>query len=344
MADAKLKKHLEQMEECWSENTSWPFFGMSSGYKHLDEMGGGFRDGIYLFAGGAGVGKTSFLSNLLFQFMQLNPQAMGLMYSLDQSYLDLVARLFALAADLPVDMIRNPRQIKEREELEKRLQGFEVLNGIKERLTILDQSHDSFSLKDIESQLAPIRDEALNEPIILAVDPVMDLYIPGVRDEKEKSYIIMEELKRLARKYKACVIVSMHTDLAARQNRPTLEEVQSKAGLVYGADLVGLLYNDSLNQFETPFLEWEWGTENLMVPLVELNIVKNKHNRDLGRLFFRFYNAQTRYRECTKAENDHYNEMLKNLDHFDKDPKKRKDALQKKVYVAPKRKEYEGIF
>lgn len=340
----RLDEHLKELEGYWEDDSRWPFHPAVSGFGVLDEFMGGFRDGTYLVAGGPGTGKTSFVTQLLFLLMHKNPTMQGVFLSLDQPYLDIVTRMFALCSELPVEMIRNPRKIQDREDMEKRLRGFEILEGIRERLQILDQSHDTFRLEDVEELLASAREEADDAPLMLAVDPVLELAVSGLYTPEDKAGKIMEELRRMARKYRAGILLGAHLEKAQRGQRPTISDLQNLPGLVYGADFVGLLYNDSLNDFESPFLEWEWGTENLMVPLVELNVVKNKHRKELGRLFYRFYNEETRYKECTQAENDHYNEMLNNLDHFDKSPGKRKKSGEKKVYVAPKRKEYEGIF
>ena len=62
----------------------------------------------------------------------------------------------------------------------------------------------------------------------------------------------------------------------------------------------------------------------------------------MGRLFYRFFQSGTRYKECGMDENSYYNEMIGNLDYFT-DPKAKKADLKKRVYQAPKR-EYEGIF
>ncbi len=337
-------EHLNELEKHWDTPGGWPFYPVECGFPVLDDALGGFKDGLYLFAGGAGVGKTSFVTQLLFGLLEKNPNLHAILISMDQAYLDIVARFFSLCADLPVDLIRNPRKIKVREELEKRQKGFEILENLKSRLSILDQALMTCSLNGLEEQLAEWRKENPEEALLVVLDPVLSLRIKGTETGFHQTEFLMAELKRMARAYKAGMILSSFLEHGSRKNRPVLEELEKWPGLLYEADFVGLLYNDSLNHFETPFLEWEWGSEDTMIPIVELNVLKNKNNTVLGRLFYRFFNSVTRYTECSRSENAHWNEMLGNLDHFGADPQKRKSALKKKVYEAPKRKEYEGIY
>jgi replicative DNA helicase len=337
MSGKKLSEHLQKMQELWVKPGKWPFYGVGSGFPVLDERVSDFRDGLYLFAGGAGVGKTTFLTQLVFQMLVKNPQMYGFFLSLDMSYLDIVARFLSLASRLPVEKVRNPTNSQTAEEREKRENGIRLLEELQYRLEIADQSHECFNLESIEQEVARMRENAGDGiPLVIGIDPVLGISTPGIVSYREKSELISEKLKVIARKYGAGIVMSAQADNAARRERPQLRDVENYTGLIYGSDMIGLLYNDSLNSYDTPFMEWEWGTEDLMVPIVELNIVKNKHHSKLGRVFYRFFNSVTRYRECAEAEVDHYNDMLGNLEYYNTDPRvKGKKNLQKKIYVAP---------
>jgi replicative DNA helicase len=331
----KISDHLLQLEGLQHKEGQWPFVGLSSGFTVLDSRINFFRDGLYLIGGGAGVGKTTFVAQTLFQLIYSHAESYGVFLSLDMPYLDIVARLMALTSHLPVNKILNPRTCND-EEMEKREQGLRLMEKVQSRLEVMDQSHGIYDLKSLADYLEKLRDEQGDAPIFLAIDPVLALKTPGCTELRHKSEVIVEELKNMARRFRVGILLTANLDHAARRHRPSLEDIENYTGLIYGADLIGLLYNDSLNHFDTPFLEWEWGSENLMVPVVELNILKNKHHSSLGRIYFRFYNAETRYKECVDSENEHYNEMLGNLDYYGtEDRVKNKKDLKKKVYVTP---------
>lgn len=337
-----LDSHLKNLQLIQEKGLNWPFMGVSSGLPVMDKILGNFRDGVYLFAGGAGTGKTSFLTQVLYQLLETNTEAIGLMFTYDLSHLDLVARIFALASDLPVDLVRDPSRLKTNEDREQRNAGLEALGKVRERLLILDQSHISPSLENIESEIASLRRTFKDQPMFICFDPFLAISCPQESGE-DRSHAIMRNLKRFTRQYAVGILGTADLQRGAREYRPALRDLEGEPGLLFGADFIGLLYNDSLNNFSTPFLEWEWGTEDLMVPVVELNIVKNNQSAFLGRIYYHFYNSMTSYKECLESENDYYNEMLGNLDYYEPGATtKKKSALEKRVYEAKPRK-YEGI-
>jgi replicative DNA helicase len=279
----------------------------------------------------------------LFQLLEQNEDAMGVMFTYDLSHLDLVARFCAIASNLSVDLVRNPSRLKTEEELEKREKGLEALSSIRERLLIFDQSHMEPTLQCVENEIETIRKSFKSCPLFICFDPVLSLSCPEEPGE-DRSEAIMRNLKRFTRKYQVGILATADLHRGAREHRPALKDLEKARGLLFGADFIGLMYNDSLNDFSTPFLEWEWGTDDMMVPVVEMNVVKNNHSAFLGRIYYHFYNSITRYKECLEPENEYYNEMLGNLDYYDPEAgTKKKSNLQKRVYEAKPRK-YEGNF
>lgn len=333
----KLIDHLDLFNSKIGDELCWPIAGIRSGYTVIDEAVDTFKPGLYIFAGGTGTGKSSFLNNLMFGFLSNNKETCGLHFSYDVNYLEQVGKYLALSSNLPLDLIKNPSKISE-DDLEKRFEGLEKLEEIQSRLIILDQNHDVQKIDQIENEIISLKEEYPDLPIVIAIDPISQLIdTTHAYGEERDSYFVVE-LKRMARVYGVVVLMGVDLDIGAREYRPKLSQLEKKVALMYGAEFIGLLYNDTLNNFDTPLLEWEWATKDTMIPIIELNIVKNKSSSYLGRLFYRFYGSQCRYKECVKAENEYYNEMIENMDHFEEDPKNRKSiSTGNKVYVTPKR-------
>ena len=216
------------------------------------------------------------------------------------------------------------------------------MESLQDRVILVDQSHGIHSFKDVIKQMENLRDENPNKPMVVAIDPISNLRTSEPGGRIEKIDYMVSELKSKARLLSTAVLLSSPLISGTRKERPHISDLELQPSLVYDTDLVALLYSDVLTNGETPFLEWEFGTEDLMVPIVEMNVVKNKNASFMGRLFYRFFQSGTRYKECGIDENSYYNEMIGNLDYFT-DPKAKKADLKKRVYQAPKR-EYEGIF
>ncbi|PCJ19292.1 MAG: hypothetical protein COB02_07850 [Candidatus Cloacimonadota bacterium] len=334
----KLIDHLDLFNSQIGDELKWPLKGIASGFDVIDECVDNFKPGLYIFAGGTGTGKSSFLSNLMFGILSQDKNTCGIHFSYDVNYLEQVGKYLSLASNLPLDLIKNPKKIEE-DDLEKRFEGLDKLREIQTRLIILDQNHDVQEVSQIEQEIIELKNEYPNSPIVITIDPVSQLVDDKHSFGNERDHHLIVELKRISRIYEVVILMGVDLDVGAREKRPKLSQLEKKVSLMYGAEFIALLYNDTLNNFDTPLLEWEWASKDTMVPIIELNIVKNKSASFLGRLFYRFYGSQCRYKECVKHENEYYNEMIENMDHFDEDPKKRKSiSTGNKVYVTPKRK------
>ena len=103
----------------------WPHIGRNTGWSVYDELVGATKDRLYLFAGGAGCGKSSFVTQIFFNLLTNNEDMVGVFFSMDLSYLDLVARLYAISSKLTIEQIRDPSRITDEDDLRSREEGFE---------------------------------------------------------------------------------------------------------------------------------------------------------------------------------------------------------------------------
>ena len=338
-----LREHMRRLNNLQDNgNSEWPHVGRNTGWSVYDELVGTTKDRLYLFAGGAGSGKSSFVTQIFFNLLTNNQDMVGLFFSMDLSYLDLVARLYAISSQLTLEQVRNPSSIKDEDDLRNREEGLKVMESLQDRIILVDQSHGIHSFDDVIKQMEILRTDNPNTPMVVAIDPISNLRTSEPGGRVEKIDYMVSELKSKARLLSTAILLSSPLISGTRKERPHISNLESQPSLVYDTDLVALLYSDVLTNGETPFLEWEFGTEDLMVPIIEMNVVKNKNAPFMGRLFYRFFQSGTRYKECGIDENSYYNEMIGNLDYFT-DPKDKKADLKKRVYQAPKR-EYEGIF
>ena len=106
----KLIDHLELFNNQIGDDLKWPLKGINNDFDVLSEHIGGFKPGLYIFAGGTGTGKSSFINNLMYGFLSENKESCGIHFSYDVNYLEQVAKYLSLASNLPLDLIKNPKK------------------------------------------------------------------------------------------------------------------------------------------------------------------------------------------------------------------------------------------
>ena len=183
-------------------------------------------------------------------------------------------------------------------------------------LEIIDETNGAVSLEDLMETVGRVRLEH-SGPLVVLVDPLSKLEagIPGLTGQ-EKLITLVTRLKTLTASHRMAVIAAVELMAEAEGRRPARYDLPPCPAFLQHSYATMLLYCDHINNYETPFIEWEWETEDLMVPIAEIDIVKNKMGEYRGRLFYRFYNSLARYKECVEVENENYSAMIENIDNF----------------------------
>lgn len=291
----------------------WPHKGLSCRFPLLSDHLNGFRNSLYVLAGACRMGKTSFSLQLLLDLLALEPEAHGVYVTLDQPARDLNLRMVAQAGDVPMDYLVNPRAEKAADCEEGKARGLRLMRHLSSRLHVIDESWGGLGTKDIEEIVRRKRAE-MDGPLFIAIDPLYELRVPvPTYSLDERVALVARELKTMCAAYDVGFIATTRLSSAAGDRRPELVDLEEQASLLYAADVIALLYCDYLNNGDTVFLEWEWGTDDLMVPVFELDLVKNKMAAFSGRLYYRYYNSKSKFAECSALEVENYNRMLANL-------------------------------
>lgn len=315
LEDFELGRQLGDATDAVLGDT-WPAAPRHFGYPLLTQHLDGFKNSLYVLAGASRMGKTTFSLQLAYQSLRDNPDTHALYISLDQPARELNVRLAAMAGEAPVDYVVRPDPLLEEKYDRKRQAGIRAVSELKERLTIIDETHGGLSLDDLTSLVEQKR-QAFDGPLLVFLDPIYKLRVPGVLDFTQRMDWLSQELKTLAMSKNVAIVGTTRLAHGAGKRRPTLEDLEEQAALLYEAQVILLLYCDYFNNADTTFLEWEWGTDDLMVPIFELQVGKNKMGAFSGRLYYRFYNSFSKFRECPQVENENYDRMLKNLQRKD---------------------------
>ncbi|MBF0544315.1 MAG: hypothetical protein HQM08_07775 [Candidatus Riflebacteria bacterium] len=317
--------HIEEMKELIQSNRSRQrgYGGFETNFPLLMERISGIQKELYLVAGGVGMGKSTFLTQLAWDLANCNPELTVLFFSLDLNRIDVTAKLIAQAMEVPIDFVKNP-YLSDPQLEEKRIRGLEKVSSLNDRLFIIDESNGRIFLDDIKKLVKRTKLERGGDVAVL-IDPVFKIHL---RDEitnfAEKCNLLSAELKSISAVEGVTLIASAGLPKAVSNRRPIREDLAEITGLLYDPYVVFFLYSDYLNDFETPFLEWELGKDSFMIPISEAYVAKNKMGGINTRVFFRYYESYSKYKECAPQEVENYNAMIENLQRF-KDDKRMKD-------------------
>ncbi len=298
------------------EQGSWPHTGRHFSFPILSGHLGGFHDSLYVLAGASRMGKTTFALQMAFGLLRENPDTHVLFVSLDQPARDLNLRLVAMAGEAMVDYVAHPDPLMEEKYERKREIGMRLTLDLASRLTVVDESLGALSMDEIRAFVDEKRRD-FDGPLVLFLDPLYKVRVGGITEFAERGDVLAQELKTLCMSQKVGVMGTTRLAHGAGRRRPSLEDLEEQPGLLYEAQAIMLFYCDYFNNGDTPFLEWEWGTDDLMVPVCELNLAKNKMGGFAGRLYYRFYNSFSKFKECPQLEIDNYERMLRNLQQHD---------------------------
>ena len=292
--------------------------GYDNRFPILSDKLGGFQREFYLFTAGVGMGKSTFVTQLAWDLVENNPDLTVIFFSLDLARMDVLAKMVAQAGEVPVDFVRNPYVTSSDFDNRRRI-GLEKVSSMRERLFIVDESNGRLFLEDIRKLVKRTRLERGGE-VAVVIDPVFKIHLKQDRISfTEKCNYLASELKSLAATEKVCLIATAGLPKAISNRRPVREDLEEIMGLLYDPYVVCFLYCDFLNDFETPFLEWELGKENFMIPITEVSIAKNKMGSINSRIFYRYFETYAKFKECAPAEVENYTAMVENLQKFKED-------------------------
>ncbi len=321
----KLEEQLAELEEALlpGAELGWPQIGVTlSQFPLLSESLDGFRNSLYVLAGASRMGKTAFALELLVDVLLNDENAHGIYVTLEQSARDLNIRLVGQCGEVHMEYLLNPQKEGASKYEDRKVKGLQLANELRGRLTIVDESLGAIRFEDVKSLVEQAREE-FDGPLFLVIDPLFKMRLGSEvdLDQEKQSAALARELKTLCMSHKIGTVVTTGVAGAAGKRRPELADLEGQSGLLYDAQVILMLYCDYFNNADTTFLEWEWGTDDLMVPIFELNVAKNKMGAFSGRIYYRFFNSFSKFRECAQLEIDNYNKMLYNLRvHNDADP------------------------
>lgn len=298
-------KGLQQAEPYW--NFGWPLLQES-----LPEL----QSGLWFVIAPENVGKSQFMKNLGFGALLHEPDCYWLDFQLDDSVENSGSYLLARSGDIPISLVKRAGEASDADK-DKRKQGFRsFLDTYGDRYRVMGvsaQQEDAegtfrFSAEWIGRFINLARKQIGPEKkLLVTIDGFHDIDLEEKLDnenssQKRKSQI----LKRDSAKANALIIMSAHCRKDSRRRGMTSDILKGDDAPLYDAMVISHLYSDVGFNRDGASVFWTdvEDPEQRMMPVLELDILKNKCGAYRG---VRFYNFDPRRCLVWEADNDTQN-------------------------------------
>lgn len=271
------------------------FLGLNTGFDHLNNVANGLTEGLFVLGAAPSTGKTTFAKQLTDQVAELNPNAVCLFVSLEQSREELrVKTLSRLSGVENRDILRGRLDISKTGWSRVRAAAADYQAQTAGRVFVLEGDKTTTPAR-LRLAALQVRRATKAEALFVVVDylqivPTEEDY----RDQRARIEAVVSDLRRLARDLGASVLAvsSLSRDY---YEKSTVTAFKESGGIEYGADLAAILMpsKDKIKGNET--------IEGVLCPWdsVHCDVVKNR-NGERARVDFRFFKTISRFVETDK--------------------------------------------
>lgn len=210
--------------------------GISTGYKRLDDVMGGFRPGeLVTLVAGTGVGKTTVTLNMTYNAAMLSNMK-TLFIPLEMSYKQVLVRLMEIHMKQPI--MTTTDNISPQLMDESKLRA--TLDEVTENVSI----YNHIGALNLAKLISVIEYYAISQKTKLIVLDHKDAAVNSLTDEGGGVKLIdnlMAELKRIAIQYDLTVLVVSHQSRSKEDredSKASLSRVRGSAGVAQNSDLV----------------------------------------------------------------------------------------------------------
>jgi replicative DNA helicase len=282
-------------------------------WEGLNKAIGGIESGLCIFGGAPNYGKSAFVLNLYWSLLEKNPELLVFDFTLDDDARTRGFGLLASISGLPLRKLRlgglsSSDQTRKLDACER------IMEILGKRLIIIDSGCFKGRARFVEviiEFMQEMRQQFPDRGILFIVDNIRNLYTAhrfGAAHEKDE-YISLQ-LTEVCVKNNLLCFATAQMAKGSRSREVNPDYVKGGVGVAYDAKVIGLIYND-VKEFgwnASVYFRKENPEENEdpLLPILEVNIVKNKAGSFSDVIFYRFYPEQYRIEECSPAEQMFY--------------------------------------
>lgn len=276
---ASVRSALKEIDERVSKKGE--LIGKSTTIPSLDTMTSGIQNkDLVVVAGRPGMGKTSFVTNLV-ENLVINEGERVLFFSLEMSKTQLITRMLSSLADIDSNKIRNGTLTNSE---------LEVIQDMASKIAKSNLLIDDNGIMDVRHILSKSRRMCRKGRLGLIVVDYLQLVKSSVSSkndtrDREVSHI-SSSLKALAKELDVPVIAlsQLNRGVESRENkRPNSSDLRESGSIEQDADLILMLYRDVVYNRDTEDPE-----------KAELIITKQRSG-PVGTVYSRFNASRTRF-------------------------------------------------
>ena len=276
--------------------------GIKTGFPMLDKaFCNGFVPGFYMIAADSNVGKSCYVTQLMYQMLDNNDNIFIMDFSLDDPMQDRVSRLVGSWVKMNSNEVKYPKDQSE-EVIERRKLGMYKLANSVERLSIYDTNFGC-DIAKIEQEVEEVKG-AIDETtqLIVIIDSFHDLEIDALPSltETAKFNKIAKWAADLAIKNDVILICTGEVRKSEKDNsRLGLNSIRESIKIRFEAKAIMLLYNEVHYKADSADIYFTAKDDELeKLPVLEVHIVKNKISSYKGRLFYYMWPSKGYLKEC----------------------------------------------
>ncbi|MEM0369778.1 MAG: replicative DNA helicase [Pyrobaculum sp.] len=282
-----LSRTIDQIEMIEQKRKAGlPVTGITTGYRELDQMLGGFHEGeLVIIAARPSMGKTAFALNLAVEACKKG--AAIAFFSLEMSLEQLMQRLLAVEALVPLHLIRNGLLSPEH---------WKRLNSAAERLFKTNFLLDDSSQLDTRALRSKLRRVKKDYSVQVAFIDYLQLMNSTKMLENRQQEIseISRNLKLIARDLGVTIVALSQLSRAVEQRedkRPRLSDLRESGAIEQDADVVMFLYRDEY-----------YKRENVGAPHEIEVIIAKQRNGPIGTVTMMFNPETTKFFELSAVK------------------------------------------
>ncbi|WP_153369343.1 replicative DNA helicase [Candidatus Phytoplasma sacchari] len=282
------KTLFKQLKEIIQNKNTESFLGWKTGFRSLDEIILGYQpESFIILAARPGIGKTTFMLNMIWQALEWQENLKTAIFSLEMNNNQLGCRSLSMKTQIAYRRIQ-PMALDQFNQAEKNLIEEKI-----EEMSAYQLFLDDEGLNTMTKIKEKCRWLKKNQGLNLVFVDYLQLLKPFESEKALKSYEtvsqISRELKLLAKELKICIVClsQLSREIEKREDkRPKLADLRDSGSIEQDADVVMFLARNS-QENHSSYQE-----------IIETNLIiaKNRHGQT-GEIPFNFYLKIQKFQE-----------------------------------------------
>lgn len=286
-------------------------------------------EGTHNFIGGEDIflHNSMWQLNLAYNVLQNNPDSYWLDFSLDDSVERRLGYLLARTGEIPISLIHRAGDASDEEKALRKAAFATFLKEYGERYHL--EGISSHVKKDAEgNEITPItrysaelitrlvqqarKQVGEKAKLLVTVDGFHDVELDApYQDENDRQKKKSAEFKRSASRDNALYVMTAHCRKDSRSRNQTADIMKGDDSVIYDAMVTTHLFSDVNLNRDNATVYWQMEENpNLMMPVLELDILKNKAGGWKGVIFYNYNPARCHAFEVDELQQDVYRSFI----------------------------------